>query len=312
MEVFITNYNRAKRKYDLFHVELVDLSSEELKDLLFELPVEEEFIRIQVITDYHIFQKVTETDIQYKFNAKGIRSGYSKYIPIDEIESIPKTLKIKKRKKAILFYSIMFYGIFGIISLPIYNILIILINFKLILPNISHLVIFIMLLLFSIYSIQNQIKLELIYPIRRNIPIFEMEYAIIPYLIKEKDLSTFIAFYGQLFYPLLFEIYSIFSLITYFKFFWLIIVIFCAVFFYYIVLYPILYIIDLKKNRKFKDELMQFVLEKMFLKVNSGERGFYLNIYHQLKAKPLYRVSFMSKLIAIASFIFTILPILLE
>jgi len=306
MKVLIKNYNTTTSKFDLFHEEIVDLSTDELHKLILELPDDSESLfTILVVTEHRIFYKSGES-LHWRTNAAKLIKKYRK-IPLTDIQdnilNPPYFISIYLRKETVFAYIFGIYMFLGMVSLPIINLYSIIIGFGQITSNLSVLIIFIFLSLVSFLTLLFFAKTfySSFSKGTRAIDI-ELEYSSIEHLYHSpNDMSRFIMLDLQLFYPFLFEIYSLLPLVNFLNHYWLILIIFSPNYLIYLIM-PGFFVIRTKKAIKARKKILKSLM-KLIQSESGPKKNFYLSLYLKLKEEGLVKIGLLTKLSALITFL---------
>ncbi len=307
MEVLIRNFNTTTGQFDLFHEEIVDLTPDEIHQLMLDLPSETDFT-IYVITESRIFYKSGEY-LYRRINKSQIIKKFKK-TPLTEITEnffIP-TYSITIRSNIAIFNRciILIYFCLGLLSLPIINLYTIIIGFGQIISIVSVFSIFIMLTLASLFTLLAMI-LAIIKGIKsiyfeEYVKDIKLEYSSIEHFyFTSWDPSGFIMFDLQLFFPFLLDIYSVLPLSSFINHYWLILIIFSPTYMLYLII-PGFLAINMKKKIKERKKILK-ILQRLIQSEPGLKKNFYLTIYLKLKEEKFVKIGLLTKISALITFL---------
>ncbi|MFX0070003.1 MAG: hypothetical protein ACFFAO_02845 [Candidatus Hermodarchaeota archaeon] len=330
-KVLIKNYDRNKKQYDLFYNELTELSIEELKEVLRDLPTKKNrpkqpyyypldmYPPAMVITDRYIFTESTSIKITFELNNNNTHLGLDHY-PIEDIEELLDQQIEPRYKRKKWHYNYEKIGkviaFLMVIFLPFYNSLIICLNweqFKDSQTQYLFSILFVMsvsILVFMVY-----ISIEPYFPLNLNkekddpksTQIIPFIYTL-PYedILEPADWSIFLIACVQSVYIFIFHIYSL-SYIGIDENL-IISIIFCIV-----VVIDILLVIFLpiglyypyRLIKKGKEVIIRNISERLSLGSDT-EKLFYQNIYLKIKKQKVVKFNVLSKGITYITVLITI------
>ncbi|MFX1371524.1 MAG: hypothetical protein ACFFCE_06650 [Promethearchaeota archaeon] len=303
MEVLIRNFNTSTGKFDLFHEEIIDLTSDEIHQLILNLPDKTE-VTIYVITNNRIFYKSGEY-LYWRNNIDRISNRFKKFhlteiTENDKSRNIYSSLRFLKRMH-LISYIVTIYLYLGLLSLPIINLFIIILNVEQIISTLSIFIIFIMLALSSLFTIILIGKAIKMYYFKEHIDI-KLEYSSIEnFYFRYWDLSRFIMLDLQFFFPFLLDIYSVFPLSSYIYHYWLILIIFSPTYIMYILI-PSLLAFKIKKEISERKKIIK-ILQRRIQYESGSKQNFYLTLYLKLKDEKLIKIGLLTKISAIITFL---------
>jgi hypothetical protein len=324
MLYLIRNYNPNTKKYDKFYSAVKELSIEQLKKLLMEIPLESKYKRypVSIISDNYIITRYNEDKIRYETNY-GIRFGKNYFItyfettdlitkwldlkPIKDIDELLKEeIEISPLKKWQRLLLALCFSLFNV-WIPLYNIILIWIN----LGNFSNILVFVF---FSLLLALSFISIITLYIYSYQITDYGKSFNISsfkPYEdeIPPTDFSIFLLLIGQILYLVLFLYYPFayfgFSEIILLNILFIIVLVLTSI---YVLGFSTVYILLNRHKNKLKDEIVQKLFERMNQEKNI-EKLYYQNLYFYLKEKKIFTARWIPIVLTTISFIFTIIPL---
>jgi len=320
MKVLIEHFSPESNAYREYHQKIVNLNLDEILNLLKSLPKFDKKLKnnARLVTKEYIFYRKNNEKFIIQNNRQFIRIAsmatlsyltYSRGCNMDEIYSILN--KSKKKEVASKSYIEIILVLIFYPLLPIFNLIMIFLNFSIMIANTNNIIIFSVLIILSFLDIVYLFQIgnkEL----RRNY--FRKLRIEIPYYncLEIKNLSEEVIRYSQSLYFILFIVYG-FSLELIFKNLTLTIIFWIGVIlmFTQLLLLPIYSILTFLKIKKKKKKCEREILRKMF-QAEGEQKNYYLTLYNLIEGKKLVVADFISIVIGFITFIFTVIPTLVS